>query len=62
MARFYGNVGYAIQKEVRTSIWQDVVCEQKYFGETVERSYKYQNATDQVNDNLMLNTDFDIRY
>ena len=60
MARYYGEVGYAVQKEVRPSVWEDVITERPYFGETVERSFRFQNPADQISNNLMLNTDFDI--
>lgn len=60
MARFYGNVGYAVQTEVRKGVWQDVITERPYFGETMDRGWKYQNETDQVNDNIILNTDFEV--
>ena len=60
MARYYGEVGYAVQREVRPSVWEDEITERLYFGETVERSYRFQTPQDQISNNLMLNTDFDI--
>lgn len=60
MARYYGKVGYAIQQEIRPSVWEDVITERPYFGETVERSFRFQTPPDQLSNNLMLNTDFDI--
>ena len=60
MARYYGKVGYAVQKEIRPSVWEDVITERLYFGETVDRSFRFQNPVDQISNNLMLNTDFDI--
>lgn len=60
MARYHGEVGYAIQTETRPSVWEDVITERLYFGETVERSVRFQSVPDQISNNLMLNTDFDI--
>lgn len=60
MARYYGYVGYAYQEEVRPSVWRDVVKERQYYGESIERSYRYQSVPDQVNKDLVLNTDFEI--
>lgn len=60
MARYYGKIGYAIQEEVRPSVWQDHIVEQEYFGESNNLGWRNNNVTDQVNDNLVLNTDFDI--
>jgi hypothetical protein len=60
MARYYDKVGYGIQQEVRKSVWQDVIVEQPYFGETLDLGYKYQSETDHANDNLNLDTEFEV--
>lgn len=60
MNRFYGKIGYAVQKEVRTGVWEDIITERKYFGELVDKSWREQQAADQVHDNLKLNTNIEI--
>lgn len=36
MARYYGNVGYSIQEEIRPGVYEDVIVEKTYYG-SVER-------------------------
>lgn len=60
MNRFYGKVGYAVQEEVRTGVWEDIITERNYFGELVEKSWREQQAADQVHTNLKLNTNIKI--
>lgn len=42
MARFHGEVGYAINTEIRPGVWQDVITERSYFGDEVRNSLKLQ--------------------
>lgn len=60
MNRFYGKVGYAEQKEIEPGRWEDVVVEREYYGELVNKSYREQSVSDQIHDNLRLNTDIEI--
>lgn len=60
MARFYDKVGYAIQTEVRPSVWEDQVVERLYFGETDQLGFRYQTPPDQISNNLRLDLQFDI--
>lgn len=60
MARYFGKVGYAIQTEVRPSVWEDKIFERDHHGETIDLSFRHQSSPDQVSKNLMLNMDFEI--
>ena len=42
MARFHGEVGYAINTEIRPGVWEDVITERSYFGDEVRNSLKLQ--------------------
>lgn len=60
MARFFGKIGYAEQVETRPSVWTDVITEREHYGESDDRSWRYHNVTDQVNEDLRLDMTFDI--
>lgn len=60
MARFFGKVGYADQVETRPSVWTDVITERELYGETDDMSWRYKSASDQVNNNLVLDRTFDL--
>ena len=60
MNRFYGNVGYAIQEEVRPSVWEDRIIERPYFGELVTKGYRENYVPDNVHQDLKLDTDIEI--
>lgn len=60
MNRFYGKIGYAVQEEVRTGVWEDKISERNHFGELVDKSWREQQSADQVHDNLRINTNIEI--
>lgn len=35
MAKFYGNIGYAEQKEIRPGVWVEQIIEKPYYGDTM---------------------------
>ena len=42
MSRWYGNIGFAIQEETSPGIWNEVVTEKPYYGDTDNRYRKWQ--------------------
>lgn len=38
MARFFGNIGYGIPKEVRSGVWVDEIFERSYYGDEVRNA------------------------
>lgn len=59
MARFAGNVGFAISTEVRPGVFKDVITEKSYFGD-VRRAARQANTGDQVNDDVTLENTIEI--
>lgn len=51
MAKFYGEVGYAISTETAPGVWVDEIVERKYRGDVLLDQRRWQPA-DQVNDNI----------
>jgi len=41
MARFYGTVGYVVNKELRPGVWSEVAEEHNYYGETKKLYVKW---------------------
>lgn len=53
MAKWFGNVGYAIQEEKEPGTWVDEIVERPYFGDMTSDHRRRQNSGN-VNDNLNL--------
>lgn len=51
MAKWYGNVGYIVNEEVRPGIWSPQVIEKPYYGDTLSNTSKWSSAG-KVNDDL----------
>ena len=51
MAKFYGEVGYAISTETAPGVWVDEIVERNYRGDILQDQRRWQPA-DQVNDNI----------
>lgn len=51
MAKFYGEVGYAISTETAPGVWVDEIVERNYRGDILLDQRRWQPA-DQVNDNI----------
>lgn len=49
--RFYGYVGYALQKEVSPNDWQDVLEEREAYGDVLENIRRW-TETQYLNDDL----------
>lgn len=46
MARFFGEVGFAeVNVEIRPGVWDDIVVERKYYGDTVRNSRRFQDGS-----------------
>lgn len=64
MAKFYGEVGYAITTEktidnVPTGVWEDVITEKSYYGDVLKYSTRWQSG-DKVNDDLTVSNSISI--
>ena len=59
MARFYGEIGYALTEEVRQGIWEERIHYRPYFGSVERNTRRYENGVS-VNDDLTLNNQISI--
>lgn len=59
MAKFYGAVGYAVSKETKPGIYQNVIKEVMYYGDVNRKSYRWENSGN-INDDLSLNVEISI--
>lgn len=44
MARFYGEIGYAIEEEIRPGVWEERIVVRKYKGDLVKNSRKLETG------------------
>lgn len=59
MGKFYGKIGFSSKVETKPGIFETVIREKVYYGDVSKRSVKNQ-AGDQINDNLRVNTQVSI--
>ncbi len=51
MAKFYGLIGYAKEKETKPGVWEDVITEKAYYGDFIRNTRRLQ-PTEQLNDDI----------
>lgn len=54
MAKIHSKIGFSNPEETAPGVWEDVISEREYFGTIIRQSRQWQ-ATQNVNDNLVLN-------
>lgn len=59
MAKFFGKVGYAEQKETSPGIWENNIVERDYYGEITRNTRRLQ-STDKLNDDITINNEISI--
>lgn len=59
MAKFCGNVGYAVDIEAEPGLWVQGPTVKKYYGDVSRTSSRYQNA-EKLNDDLTLSMEISI--
>lgn len=59
MAKFYGEIGYAHQKEVAPGVWDDVVTERMYQGDVIRPAVNSRGG-DEINADFTLGNSFSI--
>lgn len=59
MAKFYGVIGYAIQKETAPGVWEDEIIEKNYRGDVGLNQFRWQNG-DKANDDLNIDNSISI--
>ena len=59
MAKFYGNVGYAITEETKPGVWMPRIVDKPYYGDLMRNSRRLEN-TSKVNDDVSLENQISI--
>lgn len=59
MARFHGNIGFAVFEETAPGVKSEVITERSYTGEVLRNTRRWEK-TENLNDNLVLNNQFSI--
>lgn len=59
MAKFYGDIGYAITKESSPGVWSEDITEKKYSGDVIRNSKRWQSG-ENLNDNLVVHNEISI--
>lgn len=59
MAKYYGNIGFAIQTETSPGIWEDSVEERPYKGDVLQNSRRYETS-ENINDDFVVSNRFSI--
>lgn len=59
MAKFYGEIGYAISVEAAPGVWGDDITERSYFGDVVRNTRRLQEG-EYLNDDLTVGNSLSI--
>jgi len=51
MAKFYGEIGYAVTEETKPGVWKEQITTRMYCGDLIRNTRKIQ-ASDKLNDNI----------
>lgn len=60
MAKFYGEIGYAISEETTPGVWTDTIVKRKYSGDVIRNMSNRSETADSTNDNITINNQFSI--
>lgn len=55
MSRWYGKIGFSVQEETSPGIWNEVVEEKNYYGDLSNRSRRWQQGQDLIDDITITN-------
>lgn len=59
MAKYYGNIGFAVQEESEPGIWEDVITSRPYKGDVLRNGRRWE-TTDNINDDFVITNQFSI--
>lgn len=59
MAKYYGNIGYAVTAETEPGVWTEQITVRPYYGDVI-RNIRRTQATDQVNDDISVSNEISI--
>lgn len=59
MAKWYGSIGYAEQKEVQPGVWDYSIVERSYYGDAIRNTRNLKNSGNVI-DNVVVNNQLSI--
>lgn len=59
MAKFYGSIGYAEQKETNPGVWEEEITERSYFGDLIRNARRLESSNS-TNDDININNEISI--
>lgn len=59
MAKYYGNIGFAVQAETSPGIWEDVIEPRPYKGDVLQSGRRWEKS-ENVNDDFTISNRFSI--
>lgn len=59
MAKFYGNVGYAVMTETAPGVWSEQIYERPYYGDVL-RNFRRLQGTSNLNDDVNIGNEISI--
>lgn len=59
MARFYGQIGYAELKETSPGVWEEIITEHNYYGDTIRNEVRFRDAST-INADTLVDNKFSI--
>lgn len=59
MAKFYDEIGFAIQEETSPGVWVNTIVPRKYYGDVITNSRRLQSSN-QLNDNIVISNEISI--
>lgn len=59
MAKYYGNIGFAVQAETSPGVWEDVIEERPYKGDVLSNSRRF-DPSENINDDFVLSNRFSV--
>lgn len=60
MAKWFGKIGFAENKEIRPGVWMPEVTEREYYGEVTRHNRRLQSTADKVNEDITISNQLSI--
>ena len=60
MAKFYGEIGYAEEVEVKPGVWKPQITKRNYMGDVIRNSSRWSVSSDSTNDDINISNQISI--
>ena len=59
MAKYCGNIGFAVTKEIKPGVWQEQITDRLYYGDMTRNTKRFQSSGN-LNDNIIIANELSI--